>query len=205
MPLPETPQPEDHPDHPHFPTSEETPLLSEATTAIAIENEEDPRDTYRWPVVILTFALILILELSVGISTPAWNALLEKGLCAEAHPELAQFLVAGDENPVCKDPAVQGRLAMYRGWAYALECAPTIFLAVPYGTLSDSWGRKPVAVMSFVGLALVTLWYDVVFYFPLPMWTYLWSFVWNIIGGGTAVGAGMLYTMLADVVPAEEL
>lgn len=191
-------------DDPHRLASEETPLLPEVTTATPLEDEEDPRDKYKWPVVFLTFSLIFMLELSIDVSTPAWNALLEKGLCAETYPELAQILFAGDEDP-CKGKTVQRKLAMYRGWSYTLECIPAILLAVPYGFLSDRWGRKPVAVLSFVGIALITVWYEVVFYFPLPMWTYLVAFVWYIIGGGAVVGTSMLYTVLADVVPADEL
>lgn len=202
MASPGTPQPEGDP---HYFVSEETPLLPGATTATAVHDEEDPRDKYKWSVIIIAFILIFLIELSIGISNPAWNALLEKGLCAEAHPELAQFLVAGDENPVCKSPAVQGKLAIYRGWSLTLECVPTILLSVPYGSLSDTWGRKPVAILSFVGMALVTVWYEAVFYFPLPMWTYLWAFICYFLGGGSSVGTSMLYTMLADVVHAEEL
>lgn len=192
-------------DDPHHLASEETPLLPGGTTATALEeDEEDPRDKYKWPVIILTFSLIFLLEISIGISTPAWNALLEKGLCAEAYPDLAQTLIEGDESP-CKGKAVQGKLAMYRGWSYTLDCIPTILLAVPYGFLSDKWGRKPVAILSFVGIALVTVCYEVVFYFPLPMWTFLVASAWYMIGGGTVVGTSMLYTILADVVPADEL
>lgn len=192
-------------DDPLHLTSEETPLLPGATRATALGgHEEDPRDKYKWPVIFLTFALIFLVELCIGVSGPAWNALLEQGLCAEAHPGLAQLAAAGDEDP-CKDKDVQGRLAMYKGWQSTLECVPTLLLAVPYGLLSDKWGRKPVAMLAFAGTALTTVWYEVVFYFRLPMWTYLLSFVWSIIGGGTAVGVSMLYTTLADVVPADEL
>lgn len=195
-------------DDPLLLTSEETPLLSEnaTVTATALEDEGDPRDKYKWPVILLTFSLIFLLELSIAVSGPAWSALLEQGLCREAHPELSRppTSAGGDEDP-CKDGDVQGRLAMYKGWAYTLECVPTLLLAVPYGLLSDRWGRKPVAVLAFAGIALTTVWYEVVFWFPLPMWTYLVSFVWYFIGGGANVCTSMLYTILADVVPADEL
>ncbi|KAK7739043.1 hypothetical protein SLS53_005941 [Cytospora paraplurivora] len=198
-----TPLTEDDTD---YRASEETPLISgAATTSTTSEDEVDPRDRYKWPVIILAYSIVFLLELSVGISTPAWNALLEKGICAELHPEIAQLIVAGDENLVCKEPAVQGKLAMYRGWSYTLECIPTILLAVPYGSLSDSWGRKPVGMLSFVGLTLVMIWYEVVFYFPVPMWAYLWSFIGYFIGGGSPVGVSMMYTMLADVVHVDEM
>ncbi|KAG6367750.1 hypothetical protein INS49_001945 [Diaporthe citri] len=185
-------------------TLEETPLLSGDATPAAID-DEDPRSKYKWRVIVGAFSVLFMIELAVGISTPAWNALLEKGLCAEAYPEIARFLAAGDENPLCKDPAVQGKLALYRGWEYALECLPTILFALPYGSLSDRWGRKPIAILALIGIALGMVWYQVVFYFPLPMWTFTLSFAFNFIGGGAPVGMSMIYTMLADVLHVEEM
>lgn len=185
-------------------TSEQTSLLS-GDAASATTGDEDPRSKYKWPVVIGAFSMLFMIELAIGISTPAWNALLEQGICAEAYPEIARFLAAGDENPLCKDPAVQGKLALYRGWGYTFDCIPTILLALPYGSLSDRWGRKPVAILAVVGLALGMIWYEVVFYFSLPMWMFTMSFIFNFIGGGAAVGMSMIYTMLADVLHVEEM
>lgn len=184
--------------------SEETPLLSGEATSV-VSDDVDPRARFKWRVLICAFSVLFLIELADGISTPAWNALLEKGLCAEAYPEIARFLAAGGENPLCKDPAVQGKLALYRGWAYTLDCLPTILLALPYGSLSDHWGRKPIAILSIIGITLGMVWYEVVFYFPLPMWTFTLSFVFNLIGGGSAVGMSMIYTMLADVLHVEEM
>lgn len=183
---------------------EQTPLLSGEAPS-AVKDEEDPRDKYKWRVLIGAFSVLFLIELANGISTPAWNALLEKGLCAEAYPGISLLLAVGDENPLCKDPAVQGKLALYRGWGYTLDCLPTILLALPYGSLSDRWGRKPIAILSIIGITLGMVWYEVVFYFPLPMWTFTLSFVFNFIGGGSAVGMSMIYTMLADVLHVEEM
>lgn len=209
-------------------TSEETPLLS-GKAAAAVGDDEDPRRRSKWRVLVGAFVVLFLIELADGISTPAWNALLEKGLCAEAHPDIASFLAAGDENPLCKDRAVQGKLALYRGWAYTLDCLPTILLALPLGSLSDRWGRKPIAILSVVGIILGIVWYEVVFYFPLPMCTFTLGFVFNLIGDGSAVGMyqiiqvafprysfqirtkirtlgmSMIYTMLADVLHVEEM
>lgn len=39
---------------------------------------------------------------------------------------------------------------------------PAICLAVPYGALSEKWGRKPIMVLCAVGIFLTMLWYEVV-------------------------------------------
>lgn len=105
--------------------SEETPFIPE-TPSPAATDDEDPRDKYRWPVIFMTFSIVFMIEMGMGISNPAWNALLEQGICSETYPEIAAQLVAGDENQLCKDAAVQGKLAMYRGWSYTLEALPSM-------------------------------------------------------------------------------
>lgn len=47
-----------------------------------------------------------------------------------------------------------------------------ILLAVPFGSLSEKWGRKPVGTLAIVGLFLVTVSYEAVCEFYI-----LWR--WN--------------------------
>ncbi|KAJ4386830.1 hypothetical protein N0V93_009728 [Gnomoniopsis smithogilvyi] len=187
--------------------TEATPFItSPASPDEEIDHEDDPRARLRWPVILYSFTIVFLVEIALNICWPAWNAMLEKGICAEMVPDLAGFLIAGDDlDPRCKEADVQGRLAMYRGWSYTIDALPTIVLAVPFGSLSDKWGRKPVGILAIVGLFLVTVSYEVVFYFPLPMWTFIWSSMWYVVGGGAPVGVSMMYTMLADVVHVEEM
>lgn len=118
--------------------SEATPFIPAAAenhenTRIHVQddddNDQDPRERLRFPVVALTFSIVFMLELGLGVSWPAWNALLEQGLCGEVYPEVAGLLLvagADEDNPLCKDPTVQGMLAMYRGWTYTLEALPSM-------------------------------------------------------------------------------
>jgi hypothetical protein len=58
------------------------------------------------------------------------------------------------DDPICKSPDVQGYLAMLRGWSNTFECIPGIVGAVPYGILSDRWGRRPVLGLAVFGIVL---------------------------------------------------
>ncbi|KAJ4413985.1 hypothetical protein N0V82_008195 [Gnomoniopsis sp. IMI 355080] len=205
---------DDEDDHVYVGNTEATPFIT-APTNPSVEDacggddadkDDDPRVRLRWPVILYSFTISFLVEIALNICWPAWNAMLEKGICAEMHPDLAGLLVAGDGlDARCKEADVQGRLAMYRGWSYTVDALPTIILAVPFGSLSDKWGRKPVGMLAIVGLFLVTVSYEFVFYFPLPMWTFIWSSVWYVVGGGVPVGVSMMYTMLADVLHVEEM
>lgn len=168
-----------------FTTSEETPLLT-ASGSSTTADEQDPREKYRTQVLVLSFLAIFLIEISVGVCTPAWAALIEKGLCSEMNPDIADHLVLGENNPFCKSPEVQGKLALIRGWNYTIELIPStslpcivvdavrgkrmltrcaavaLFFAIPFGAMSDSWGRKPVLLLSFFGVFLTTVWYEVV-------------------------------------------
>lgn len=125
--------------------SETVPFIS--TGPLPAQREEDndgdlddPRKQYRWPVVALTFSIVFAIELAMGVSNPAWNALIERGICAEIHPGVVSaslvFGVDGTllDEPLCKDPDVQGTLAMYRGWTYMLEALPSMLNRRAHGS-----------------------------------------------------------------------
>lgn len=113
-------------------STEATPFI---TTAISpggdVTEEDDPRVRLRWPVILYSFTIVFLVEIALNICWPAWNAMLEQGICAEMHPDLAGLLVAGDGlDPRCKEADVQGKLAMYRGWSYTIDALPSTFVKV---------------------------------------------------------------------------
>lgn len=90
------------------------------------DDEQDPRDKLRWPVMVYSFTLVFLVEVALNVCWPAWNAMLERGICAELHPDMASMLVAGDGlDAICKEADVQGKLAMYRGWSYTVDALPS--------------------------------------------------------------------------------
>ncbi len=105
------------------------------------------------------------------MSIPPMNAVMESIICRQAHPDifpptppppLDQAVAGGGrggggglvltDDPRCKGPDVQGYLAMLRGWQATFDCVPGIVMAVPFGVLSDRWGRRPVLGVSLGGI-----------------------------------------------------
>lgn len=79
-------------------------------------------------------------------------------------------------------------------------------MAIPYGLLADRWGRKPIVLLSMVGillsmtftLAVCRFWQI----FPLRL---VWlAPVFTVIGGGAPVMFSVILTMIADVMPENE-
>lgn len=137
------------------------------------------RAVLRPRVTLLALIIIFLVELGVGMVVPPANAIMESIICRKMHPDVfspgsgtlgaaARRLAGGivlTEEPTCKNPDVQGYLAMLRGWASTFECIPGIVGAVPYGILSDRWGRKGVLGLSIWGIWAGTAFTYVVYYF----------------------------------------
>lgn len=111
-------------------STEATPFITAAPPPSS-GHDEDPRDRLRWRVIVYSFAIVFLVEVALNVCWPAWNAMLERGLCAEMHPDLGVVVAAaGGEDtldPRCKEADVQGRLAMYRGWSYTIDALPSMF------------------------------------------------------------------------------
>nr|CDP23935.1 Putative protein of unknown function [Podospora anserina S mat+] len=227
--------PNDDDDRASIATTEETPLLAgsprpssprpnqhehdsqhgqPALTATTSKNDQ-LRSRIRPRVLILVFVTLFLIELGVGITVAPNSAIMESIICRQHYPRLPlspdhpirQFAggVALIDDPICKSPDVQSELAMLRGWAQTFECIPGLIGAVPYGILSDRWGRRPVLALSLLGCLLSVAFMYLVFYFSdvVPLWWFWWSSAFELIGGGGTVLVAMLYTFVADVVPVD--
>ncbi|EAW08898.1 putative MFS transporter [Aspergillus clavatus NRRL 1] len=106
----------------------------------------------------------------------------------------------------CKIAPVQAEVAFVRGYEALFTAIPGVALAIPYGLLADRWGRKPVVLMSMIGILLSMTFTLVVCglwqIFPLRL---VWlSPIFTVLGGGAPVLFSMIWTMIADVMPENE-
>ncbi|KAK4135841.1 hypothetical protein BT67DRAFT_262663 [Trichocladium antarcticum] len=223
----------DHDDNPN-PNTADGPAKQPAPPSSALL-----REALRPRVLLLTFALLFLLELAIGTMAAPTNAIMESIICRQMHPRLfrlpdgaaeggpvvsvsggpgvvpaavaaaaaaaaavATAVATGDpdgwngtrgarhfaggvalsDDPVCKAPDVQGHLAMLRGWQATFDSVPGMLTAVPYGVLSDRWGRRGVLGLGLAGVWLGMAWLYAVFYFSdvVPLWTMWFGAVFQL-------------------------
>ena len=128
----------------------------------------------RRPALAFIFVVVLLDMLALGIIIPVL-------------PKLVERLSGGD---TARAAEVYG----YFGTAWALMQ----FLAMPVlGVLSDRYGRRPVILLSCLGLGL-----DYILMALAP--NLAWLFVGRLISGVTAANISTAYAYIADVTPPRE-
>ncbi|EPS25160.1 hypothetical protein PDE_00091 [Penicillium oxalicum 114-2] len=188
---------------------EETePLLADESTVFA------PARSQRKKFTILIICAIFVLAADIGtfISLAPETAILEQIICrnqgvlpVEADPARIGTLQGIGSDP-CKSEAVQAELALVQGYKDTFEVLPSILLSLPYGVLSDHWGRKPVLYLGIVGILLGELWIRLVAIFSnvVPLRLIWMSGLFRIIGGGDQTLVTIALVMVADIFSEEE-
>ncbi|RFU33894.1 hypothetical protein B7463_g2408, partial [Scytalidium lignicola] len=194
--------------------NETSPLLGRGATQRSRSSASTVASTlWTWKtflqrhVVSLCFIMIICLEIGTILQLAPLNRVLEGIICRDFYPEMAGASpLSLSDDPRCKSTEVQSNLAMLRGWQATLECLPGIITGVPYGLLSDRYGRKMVFNLSLSGIILTAMWYATVCWWSniFPVWVTLTSTLFSFIGGGSTIFAATIYTVVADVVPDDE-
>ena len=87
--------------------------------------------------------------------------LYESIACQRYYEEKAPWLIGRNgtlPERLCKIDPVQDTVAMILGQQYLFDSLPGLLLAVPFGMLADTHGRKLVALLAFGGACLATAW-----------------------------------------------
>ncbi|EFY91813.1 hypothetical protein MAC_02098 [Metarhizium acridum CQMa 102] len=127
--------------------------------------------------------------------------LLEDALCHVYYEDDSYDII---DEMKCKVDDVQSRLASLIGWCGLFNSVMTLLVTFPYGMLADRIGRKPTAVLAYVGLAIsfsftplmFGVFQDTLRRNPYIIMT---ASLWILLGGGVPVLLNTLYAVAADV------
>ncbi|CAI7599947.1 unnamed protein product [Penicillium glandicola] len=143
------------------------------------------------------------------MSTAPQVAVYEDIICrnyrATLHGTGNTTLTPPESNP-CKSEAVQGELALVIGYQNTFDVLPGLVLSLPYGVLSDRWGRKPFLYLSMLGILLGEIWVRIVCLWSsvIPLRMVWLSAAFKIIGGGDQVLIAIAMVIVAEVFSEDE-
>ncbi|KAF1808752.1 MFS general substrate transporter [Eremomyces bilateralis CBS 781.70] len=199
---------------------ERTPLLSPTSTdsLLAQDLSSDENRIKKKPlisrfhVVFFLIASVLVVSgVADGIFDPATTRLIEDAYCRRYYRAHDSSMVGLDvQNGIpeqfCKLPAVQGDVALLRGWLMFLEAGTSLIFAPIFGWVADRYTRKWVAVLLMCSFALRSLWISTVLYFPktIKIELIMLASMHTVLGGSSAGANSLLYTILTDVTPEQK-
>ncbi|PYH46505.1 MFS general substrate transporter [Aspergillus saccharolyticus JOP 1030-1] len=179
--------------------SEVSPLIPGPPVAIS---PPTPSKKQILKVILLCASATLILDIGLTVVLAPKIRLLESILCQEYyHTHGLQGLMHDIPESQCKTKEIQSAVARLIGWQAVFDSLPAIFLAIPYGALSDTKGRRPVLLLCFLGLTLSTAWTLLICWLRLPLELTWISSLFQCLGGGPAVATAIVEATIADVVP----
>ncbi|OBT65127.1 hypothetical protein VE03_04776 [Pseudogymnoascus sp. 23342-1-I1] len=160
-------------------------------------------------IIALLTGVVFLINFGAFMMTMPSSRIYEDIICHHYYDSLSGPSHLSLDTPIdealCKVGPVQAELATVIGGIFVTSSIPSLLLSVPYGILADRIGRKPVFILSVIGLELTEIfgliicwWWRV---FPLRL---VWATPFTIIiGGGSAVTSAMLFATVADVAPAD--
>jgi hypothetical protein len=186
---------------PHSPPS--TSSLSKNTLFDAIADHWQ-----RWKPMYLVALFALALQVPGDFTMAPHIRVVELAVCRhyyESHGD-THFQYAEDiPYELCTIDVVQKEIANLKAVTGTLQAIPGLILAVPYGMLADTIGRKKVLSLSIIGIIMESWWaWLTMASKPIfPFWMIYVYPLWQIIGGGAVVLINMLLAIIADVAPSE--
>ncbi|KAF2253565.1 hypothetical protein BU26DRAFT_381178, partial [Trematosphaeria pertusa] len=146
------------------------------------------------------FVLFATINFSTQVLEVPQIRLFESTICERFYRMEEALAFDSIDETMCKVPQVQARLATIVGWKAALDALPGLVGALPYGSLSNSRGRRLVLWLPSLGYILQLMWIVLVCKFShiFPTETVLVSSGFLLIGGGQRVFESMIQTIIAE-------
>lgn len=187
-------------DNDHVVPCEESPLLPTDLPPDII-----PSKSIRRRVLLMSVLFLVIVEVGQFIMEAPLQKIMEDVICRNYYADHALRTPRIQDNR-CKSNHVQEKLAMVRGWTFALQMSTPLVAQFPYGIIADKYGRRIVLFLAVLGCSLQGAWVMMVLLFPdtFNIWAMLPGSLFYLIGGGGSMAAAMVWTIVADVVPVAE-
>ncbi|KAG8168610.1 hypothetical protein KVR01_001359 [Diaporthe batatas] len=166
------------------------------------QRPQQPSEKRRSPrfIVAVLGLLVFIAEFGASLSDVPSVRLLQEIICRR---ELGLAPDSPVEEGKCHTDAVQGQLNVVSMGGLVFGYLPGILVALPYGSLADRRGRKPVLGLCIWGMILSQLiWIAAAWNHPRWDLRNVWfSALPLLIGGGATVAEAMVFAIIADVAP----
>lgn len=185
--------------------SETAPLLGPG--ARHDDSDERPHTAKKTARNLLLLIAVVIVAVDFGsyLSYAPEIEIFETILCKRLHGFEKGTIARQDGGSIsaCKSDDVQAELALLVGWMSFCNQVPGILLALPYGFAADRLGRKPVLLLSVIGLILeeavirFICWKSDI----IPIQAIWATPLFQILGGGPQIATSMAFTMISDVFP----
>ncbi|KAF4950153.1 hypothetical protein FSARC_13296 [Fusarium sarcochroum] len=159
----------------------------------------------RWSTLYVCGLFILLVDVPNFMSEVPKLRMLELGLCRDYYAATDPSMIGRDGSipeHLCKVREVQSALARMRGILGMIEGIPGLVLAIPYGLLADSKGRRLVTGLSLLGFVLRDLWAFTVLYFheTFPVRAVYAAPAFLVLGGGSTVISPMIMAIIAAAI-----
>ncbi|KAF2258094.1 MFS general substrate transporter [Lojkania enalia] len=176
-----------------------------ASTLVSLRAAARQRSYTKTQFIILITLVVFVIDFAFRLVDAPRIEIFEHIICNAYYKSDLTVLISNRSEwtkfgSSCVVDAVQSELAILTQFKDTLDMLPSLVLAVPYGILAETFGRKPIMLMSMIGIAAEMLTDVLICWFPHA---FRLRIVWitpllQVLGGGISVTNSMLYTMLAD-------
>lgn len=192
----------------HHANDEETPLIRQSTRSSDSDSTTKYDDNF-WTYVKL-YTLLLFVAGSYMIIAPARIRIFEQIYCDEYyrnHPTIQLPYHGPIPEEMCKVTEVQKQVSSLRGWYEFYDSLPTLVMAIPFGILSDIFGRRLLLINNLINLTLGQIFISLVTLFPdvVPIRAIWFQALFNFIGGGDVVAEMLFMCIITDITPQTKL